>query len=225
METSSLPLHFDPYSFNIKEGDNSLCLHTRENEYRLWESCQDLQGEKAESYFYWFRPTADKLKAIDLKITQGYDRCYLTKDSLDFLKLFLYNEQFIKTLHVQNWSWKKERESIFDMTDFNVLISFFNELDLTDHNVKLEIVNKENYIFELYGKENAYIHFQNNLNRYLDKLREIKFDNFFKIDFFHYFNSDLLSCWIKLKLNDSIYDDIEIVYYDPTEKKVLNEYY
>ena len=64
METSSLPLHFDPYSFNIKEGDNSLCLHTRENEYRLWESCQDLQGEKAESYFYWFRPTADKLKAI-----------------------------------------------------------------------------------------------------------------------------------------------------------------
>ena len=51
METSSLPLHFDPYSFNIKEGDNSLCLHTRENEYRLWESCQDLQGEKAESYF------------------------------------------------------------------------------------------------------------------------------------------------------------------------------
>ena len=222
METSSLPREFDEYFFEIKEGDNSLCMHTRENEYRLWESCQELQDE--EKYFYWFRPTADKLKAIDLKITQGYDRCYLTKDSLDFLKLFLYNEQFIKTLHIQNWSWQKARESIFDMSDFDILISFFNELDLTDHNVKLEIVNKENYIFDYYGKENAYDHFHNNLNRYLEKLKEIKFDNFFKVDFFHYFNSDFLSCWIKLKLDGTVYDDIDIIYYNPTEKKVLNEY-
>ena len=95
-----------------------------------------------------------------------------------------------------------------------------NKYDFSEHNIKLEIVNKENYILEKYGKENAEIYFCNNLPRYLKMIKKINYKNFIKIDFFHYFSSDDYSCWIKIKLNDTEYGD-NMTYYNPTYKSII----
>jgi len=215
METNSLPIELDPYHFNTYDGKNSFCLHTRENKPCFWNSCQDIQTKTP-----LVKPDVDSVRIIDLKLTQGYKKSNLSVDTLQYIKDFLNNEQFLKTLHVQNWSWKKERESIFNMEDFIILINFMNKYDFSEHNIKLEIVNKENYILEKYGKENAEIHFLNNLPRYLKMIKKINYKNFIKIDFFHYFSSDDYSCWIKIKLNDTEYSD-NMTYYNPTYKSII----
>ena len=215
METNSLPIELDPYHFNTYDGQNSFCLHTRNDKPCLWNSCQDIQIKPPIN-----PPNLDFVRIIDLKITQGFKNSNITKDVLKYIIDFLKNEQFLKTLHIQNWSWQKERESIFDMIDIDIIINALNDHDFTDHNIKLEIVNKENYILEKYGKENAEIHFLNNLPRYLNTIKKINYNNFVKIDFFHYLSSDDYSCWVKIKLNDIEYDK-NMTYYNPTTKSII----
>ena len=138
METNSLPIELDPYHFNTYDGQNSFCLHTRNDKPCLWNSCQDIQIKPPIN-----PPNLDFVRIIDLKLTQGFKNSNITKDVLKYIIDFLKNEQFLKTLHIQNWSWQKERESIFDMIDFDIIINALNDHDFTDHNIKLEIVNKE----------------------------------------------------------------------------------
>lgn len=213
METNSLPIEYDEFHIKYEEGKSSFCLHTRDNQGYFWDSCQDLSQKG------FFVNNFQKIKVIDLKITEGYDNQYLTSDTFNKIKFFLENEQFIKTLHIQNWSWKKERESIFDMSDFEKIIHFLNDLNLEEHNVKLEIVNKENYIAEKYGIKNGILHFHANLNRYIEQIKKINTNNFIKIDFFHYVTSGDFSCWVPLKNNKATTSDI--YYYNPTTKKIF----
>lgn len=214
METSSLPFGTDEYHFNYEEGVNSFCLHTRYFKGFFWDSCQFIQkvdGTEAIDY--------DVVKVLDFKITNEKQEERITEDTLFKIEKILKNKQFIKTLHVTNWSWTKERESIFDMKDFQVLVDFLNELDLTDDYVKLEVVNKENYISEYYGFENGLLHFLENKNRFIESLKKINFNNYLKVDFFHYVNSDYFSCWIPLKGKKALTQ--ETIFYNPTTKEII----
>ena len=77
-------------------------MHTRDNKPYFWNSCQDIQTKTP-----LIKPDVDSVRIIDLKLTRGYEESNLSVDTLQYIKDFLNNEQFLKTLHVQNWSWKK----------------------------------------------------------------------------------------------------------------------